>query len=274
MVGWVGGYQHRKMKANATAEVASERLLAERAAELPGDLKAIRALAEMLEPRLSQQRDQLQTALLLRNMLHHRVNLHSAKFEGYDFTDLDATFARSVLNPAYGHLCGGISIQFIAALRAFGIPARKVGMYPAASDLDDIAISHASVDVLINGRWVAMDPTFNTAFKNDRGEYIGWFDVRHTLRNGGRVVETPDEFTPKKNTTFEQYLAETHSTLLEVTKFMNAAPYLNGKTEEAIVAPPEWDGVLRYRNKSVYNVLQADSVGVYWLLANETTRAP
>lgn len=268
LAGWVGGYQHKKLKMSAAATASAERSLMDRAAEMPSDLFAIKTLSEHLEPRLIGQRDTLQIALMLRNMLHHRVPTRNVTLDGYDFTDLDATFARSVLNPAYGHLCGGIAIQYVAALRAFGIPARKVGIYPEVESLHDNPTSHAAVDVKINGKWIAMDPTYNVSLKNSDGHHIGWFDAAELLQRGIRVTESNDGYQSKEDLTLETYLARAQIRLSDLLQYLNASPYWDGTaTRDELRWPERWDGTLRYKSGKIFDAVGSDSSGVYSLLS-------
>lgn len=240
IAGAVGGYELKSRRVEAHA----------RAVSVKSDLIEVRDLIVALEPKLREKRDDLQTAILLRNFIHQRIPLWSErgveKFEDYDFRDIDGTFTKSVLDDRYGHKCGGFVIEYLVALKAFGLTARKVGMYPEVDDLPKVPISHASVGVLIGGKWVAQDPYFNISLRSPSGEALGWFDVAKL----GEAVPDHDGFPAKQS--FEKFLKKVD--IASLTRNMNAADN---------ISPSNWDGVLRYRDGHTFNVLEADQSGVY-----------
>src|SRR3546814_4787010 len=77
----------------------------------------------------------------------------------------------------FGGSCGTLTIVYLALLKSFDIEARYVGMFKEAVNAPDPVISHASVEAFIEGRWIALDPTFNVSIWSG-GERIGWEDAR------------------------------------------------------------------------------------------------
>lgn len=234
------------------------------------ELAEIRSLSIRLEPRLATETSQLQIALLLRNLIHQRVVSKwgtDAKLAPFRFTDLADSYRKSLLDPTYTHACGGLTVEYLTALRAFGIVARKVAMYPAVSDLPDIAISHASVEVLINDEWVASDPTFNASLTDGSGRHIGWFFARDLWRAEETVSITTDGFQVASNT-LQGYFETTSPQ--KMTKYINTSPYWDGQqTVFARKLPNNWDGVLRYKNGNNYDAFKEDASVVYNLLASQ-----
>jgi transglutaminase-like putative cysteine protease len=69
--------------------------------------------------------------------------------------------ASEVLDRGTGD-CSEMSILFVAMARAVGIPARRVVGLAATYDQDSFGFGfHAWAEVAIDGRWVAVDPTWN-----------------------------------------------------------------------------------------------------------------
>jgi transglutaminase-like putative cysteine protease len=69
--------------------------------------------------------------------------------------------ASEVLDRGVGD-CSEMSILFVAMARAVGVPARRVVGLAATYDQDSFGFGyHAWAEVAIDGRWVAVDPTWN-----------------------------------------------------------------------------------------------------------------
>ena len=87
-----------------------------------------------------------------------------------------------------GTLCGGMSILFSSGLSAAGVPSRIVGVQRNLYDGYD---THVTVEALIGGKWVLMDPTFNCSYKNAKGELLSAQEVHEALLAGRRAEVTP-----------------------------------------------------------------------------------
>jgi transglutaminase-like putative cysteine protease len=280
LAGWVGGYQHKRFKVKAqeavAATLAASAPMQDALARMPDELQDIRAMAILLEPRLKDETDDLRTAILLRNMLYSNIpfyddpGVRTAPFEWLRLAD---TFRKSLFDPGYGHKCGGRTIIYLITLRAFGITARLADMYSDVTDLPDIANSHASVEVLIDGEWIAQDATFNISLKNAAGKYIGWVEAAHDLADGKTVTHDTDGFPTFPRRTFEAYSEESGITLNIITRYMLTSPYLLDGETQPPTKTAEWDGVLHYRNGLRFDALQSASSSIYALLATPIARA-
>ncbi len=62
--------------------------------------------------------------------------------------------------------CSEHTLLFVALARAAGLPAREISGLVYASDLERSFVWHAWAEVLVDGRWVAVDPTFGEAQAN------------------------------------------------------------------------------------------------------------
>lgn len=62
--------------------------------------------------------------------------------------------------------CSEHTLLFVALARAAGMPAREISGLVYASDLERSFVWHAWAEVLVDGRWVAVDPTFGEAQAN------------------------------------------------------------------------------------------------------------
>lgn len=62
--------------------------------------------------------------------------------------------------------CSEHTLLFVALARAAGLPAREISGLVYASDLERSFVWHAWAEVLVDGHWVAVDPTFGEAPAN------------------------------------------------------------------------------------------------------------
>lgn len=82
-----------------------------------------------------------------------------------------------------GALCADMAILYENVLSALGLPSRKVWLYRDFFERYDI---HVTVEVLLQNKWVIMDPTFGVSFMNSVGELLsaqelkGYFLTGHT----------------------------------------------------------------------------------------------
>ncbi|KQW22556.1 hypothetical protein ASC80_04105 [Afipia sp. Root123D2] len=253
----------RLLQAAALADAAEDR----------SDLKDIRLLSIALEPRLAKERDPLTVSLLLRNLIYTRVVFkegHKPRVTGYKWDDLDDSYRKTLLDPTCSHYCGGLTIEYLAALKAFGIPARKIGIYPKVNDLPEVADSHASVGSLISGKWIALDPTFNISIKNTNGERIGWLDAGKLANKGMAVSFDADGFKQKQGRSLAAYLAKAGLTFRDLTQYLNTSPYWDGAVAmPATKYPADWDGILHYADGTAFDAVRTDSQAIYTLLAGD-----
>jgi hypothetical protein len=88
-------------------------------------------------------------------------------------------FVRSTGRPVN---CRMKAIVLNEALLALGCRSRRISFQPAKHDGD----SHSIVTVFSRelGRWICLDPTFNTYFHDDNGVPLGYLEVRDAYRRG------------------------------------------------------------------------------------------
>ncbi len=140
------------------------------------DYENLRQVVLDREPQLYYITDSLERAIIIRNHVFSHITL-LAPGEDYPevpFEKLYDNYMYSYDNPNYGHLCGGLTILFQSICEAFEIPTRYVGLF---DEIDYDYNSHATSEVFYNGKWIAMDPTFNVMPKYN-GEYISYEEIR------------------------------------------------------------------------------------------------
>ncbi|MDJ0809757.1 MAG: transglutaminase domain-containing protein [Desulfobacterales bacterium] len=101
---------------------------------------------------------------------------------GFDFTDLEGT-----IKAAYDgttHLCGGVTIVYLIALRAFDFDARYIGFFSNVEGTP--RVSHATVEVFIDDHWIALDPSYNISVLL-AGKMVGWGAAREAILSGGKI---------------------------------------------------------------------------------------
>lgn len=92
--------------------------------------------------------------------------------------DIVSNMRRLFDDPDYGMVCGGIGISLADALRAFGIQARVVQMFSGGPD------THVATEAMIDGRWIAIDATFNAYFVDENERPLSFAEMMTGLRAG------------------------------------------------------------------------------------------
>ena len=122
--------------------------------------------------------DPLKKAIVIRNHVASHIGYmlagRPANYPVVPFEKIYDNYMFSYDNPMNGHYCGGKTIIFQSILEAFEIPSREVKMF---DEIDYDYNSHATAEVFYNGKWIAMDPTFNVMPKYN-GEYISYEELR------------------------------------------------------------------------------------------------
>jgi hypothetical protein len=265
--GGAGGYfLAREAPLKAAVATVSKRKVSHREV-----FQEIRELSAAMEPRLKNETDKLRVALLLRNTIYWRTPFSSDPAEirvsDYDWFDIEGTFKKTVLDPRYGHWCGGRTIVLLFALRAFEIPARKIGLYAAVSDVDLWTPTHASVEALIGGEWIALDSTFNFSLRDVDGRYIGWLRAADLLKEGNAVLIDRDGFAEHPEFTFEEYSETFSMSLRKITAFWNVSSYRVDNTIVDGRHSPNWDGTLYYKNGNTFAAAEVDGGHIYRFIA-------
>ncbi len=87
-----------------------------------------------------------------------------------------------------GALCGNMATLFSYVLSAVNVENRIMFLARNIFDTGDV---HAVVEVRINDRWVALDPTFNLTFHSPTGEMLASQEIKQSLyANGARDIVT------------------------------------------------------------------------------------
>lgn len=169
--------------------------------EIETQNKMIRELVEITEPSIVG-KSGLDLALSLATFVHHKNELISENPRFIVVSRFENLFL--LLNdPTYGHICGGLAITSMDLLRAYGFQVRLVQMLAVAVD------GHVAIEVLIDNRWIAIDPSFNAVFKNDQGELIGYKEIFKTWREQGKWV-THEYINPTKLRIEDYYIPYTN----------------------------------------------------------------
>jgi transglutaminase-like putative cysteine protease len=208
-----------------------------------GDLAPIRDLVVRLEPRLGRpvaEAGRAQVAAALRNFVHRRVAL-GASSSSFAFLPLYSAFRSALAEPGVAHSCGGLALFHMAALEAFGIPARYVGAHASPTLAAD---SHASVEYHDGHRWVASDPTFNVRFA-DRDRPLGWLEVRERVLAGVPVQVSSDGYAVARSRRIESYYAPLERLLAFMVIYTDRDGDGLLEADEVVTIPADWDGSLR-----------------------------
>src|SRR5690606_34487360 len=99
----------------------------------------------------------------LRNIAHREIRRGLA---GGNLDSIWLAYDEAIRRRTAEHSCQGVNIVFRVMLTAFGFQTRSIGLYADVEQSPgEIIESHASTDVLVNGRWQAQDATFNISLR-------------------------------------------------------------------------------------------------------------
>ena len=221
------------------------------------EIANVRRLIVARRPYIAHESD-LKKAMLLADMVHHAVAVENVPW--VHFSDLDWTF-HSAMEGKQGHLCQGITFVYMTALRAFGIESRFIGRFEKNAVTQPPVTSHASTEVLIDGRWIAIDPTFHFTIRNMSGERIGWLEAREEHFSGYPIAFI-DEGASPNHSFMAQYGG--NAGFVGVLNLMSVGP---SRVSDSDRRPGEWDGMIRYDDGSpTSNVIHFS--GVYERIAH------
>ena len=88
-----------------------------------------------------------------------------------------------------GALCGQMARLFRHVLASLGLPSRTVYLQRNPFDCHDC---HTQVEVMIMGRWVLFDPTFNLMFRDAEGRLLNAFEIKEKIFLGKHSEVRPD----------------------------------------------------------------------------------
>jgi len=170
--------------------------------------------------------------------------------------DLDHLIADSI-GRQRGHICGGLSMNFVVALASFGFRHRAVGLFSDIENYD----SHVSVEVLIGNRWIIFDPTFNLNFVDEQTRYLSWYEVRNQCLRGVTPNHQIGVGGARPGDEIETYYAP----ICDLVQFMVFSPTIGSP---AIVLPQNWDGIVLQNGVANDVVVSYTHSRIYTLAAN------
>jgi hypothetical protein len=158
-------------------------------------LADLKQLLVLIDPTLATTTDPMTLAIRLRNDIHQEVPIgsNSIKWQG---AGAYGRFLLTVVLQQEPVICGGWQILYTDMCQAFGLQARYVDLW--ASDNFN---NHASVEVQINGKWIAMDPTYNVSFIGTDGSHLSFADIQA----GVPFTITRDGYTSRPAALIENY---------------------------------------------------------------------
>jgi hypothetical protein len=149
-------------------------------------LVLLKQVALAVDPALASVTDPTTLAIMLRNDAHNgvRIGVTSSRWESNDAYE---RFVQAVLTQQEPLICGGEQILYVDLLQAFGLQGRYVDLF--ANDINHN--THATVEVMLGGKWVVMDPTFNVSFVGPNGQHLSYADLQagvpYTISRDGMV---------------------------------------------------------------------------------------
>lgn len=128
----------------------------------------------------------LENALIMTDFVFKRTKLQNSPLDFYEYGP--AGNLERILSGEIGHICQGLAITLSDVLTAYGYAARTVGLFSDGPD------NHVVTEVIIDGRWVLLDPSFNAYFVGDDGHALGVSEMpagslRYVDKVPGRTVE-------------------------------------------------------------------------------------
>jgi hypothetical protein len=212
------------------------------------ELENIRRIILHMNPDLVSKK-KMDIAIAIRNMVYSNVPLKPPPAL-FSYVDLDRAVYLELLDSNYGDICGGLTIIYMAALKAFGIRSRYVGLFKEVVNVPDPVVSHATVEVQIDGKWVAEDPTFNFSIFSG-GRRIGWEEARDLVLSGHPITFQSDGYPLLPGRSVYEY----PDPLTEALQFMIFSP-IGGEGEslaDVKTVPDVWDGKILYSDGRVFD---------------------
>lgn len=136
-------------------------------------LAMLKQIATAVDPALARVKDPTTLAIMLRNDVHNGIRL-GVTTPLWQRNDAYDRYIQAVLTQQEGSICGAMQILYVDLLQAFGLKGRYVGLF--ANDINHN--THATVEVLLGGQWVVMDPTFNVSFIGNDGKRLSYAAIQ------------------------------------------------------------------------------------------------
>jgi len=127
--------------------------------------------------------DDFQKSVRVRNLIQHRnrIGIYTAPWGDLNqpLLNLEKTLAGE-----WRHSCAGMSFTFQTVMFAFGIKTRYVGL----ADGVYAVRTHAVAEIEIDGKWIAVDTTYNNTYVDQSGNYLSFREMREMRDRGETFV--------------------------------------------------------------------------------------
>ncbi len=222
---------------------------------------SVKAITELLAPQLKTAKTDWKKALILRDLVHRHsvVNPQIPVATNEDLADLESVFRKSLVERSLSNACNGLAILYVLALRAHGIEARNVFMY-SSRKASNIVWSHATVDVRIDGAWVALDPTVNASLRDGAGKPLSWPDALLRAHNGQSVLVRTEGYPIKPNRSWSEIKKVLGYDLADWHRQYILGPSVS---ESATLHGKDWDGRIHYADGRVFDAWKSGSSSFY-----------
>ena len=115
---------------------------------------------------------ELEKAKILRNYVNQNISI-GVNSQAWTHLSPKNRFMACFVYRTEPVICGGMAILYRDLLTEFGIQSRFVYMW-----LEGLVDSHVSVEVNINGKWIASDPTYNFVVRSKEGVLLQYEEMR------------------------------------------------------------------------------------------------
>jgi hypothetical protein len=127
-------------------------------------------------------------------------------------------------------LCSDMARLYTAALNGLGLPSRTVWLFRNFPGGD----THTTVEVLIDHKWIVLDPTFGIYYRDGQGHLLSAFDIQARLFKGDYADIHP-VFAGSQTTRYPARLE---------TYYMNFLPLFNNVFVKPNESPTPWFGII------------------------------
>lgn len=207
---------------------------------------ALKILVERDLPRLQHLTTDWERVAALRDFVYHHTTTGYGTWP-IPLTGESYTAWRSGANP---QVCSGMAVIYLSLLEAFGYESRLVNL--AAEPLTKNTLNtHSTVEVLLNGSWVLMDPTFNSHWQVG-GKAVGVEKLRDAYKQGQAVTPDSDGYSLLPHRSLNDYYIP-YSALLEHVEISRFFPFGNDSVRQIVIST--LPGEISWRYKAGYQPL-------------------
>ncbi len=210
----------------------------------------IKSLTYLLSPELETATIPWQIALILRNQVHRNSVQETSipMATTVELMDSTTVYRRSLVTRERSNVCQGLAILYMLALKAHGIDSRQVQMFGSAIAWTTVW-SHSSVDVWLDGVWVAMDPYFNISMRDGAGRPLSWSQALALAKAREPVVPFSDGQAIKAQLSWSAVREQYGYRLEELGDRLILGPSPRSELEVS----GTWDGRIEYVGGQVYD---------------------